>query len=335
MPSIKPPSFLLRMFSMWRSLPANVRGAMLIAVAGIGTTAMFVFVKILTESLHPTQIMFVRNTMLTVVSAPYLLRTPKFWRGAARSPGIVAMRAGFNTAALACLYVALMSLSVAEVQAISFANVLFMVPMAAVFFGERVGPRRWSAALIGFVGVLVTMRPNEGLGIGAIAALGGAFFFAATAMSVKELTRRMTSYDVLLWGTIAPAALTLVPAIIFWRQPTLWQWGLLVVMTVVGSLSQLSYIQALKIADATAVAPADYLKLVFAAIAGYFIFGDLLDWPTVVGAVVIVCSTLYLTYREHQVGREQAAAAAPAVSAGFTSASEGRAPEAKPADRSK
>jgi drug/metabolite transporter (DMT)-like permease len=220
-----------------------------------------------------------------------------FWR---TLMGTVSMVLGFYALAMRPL---------ADATALAFSQPLFSVVLAAIVLHEKVRWRRWTATIVGFIGVLVMVRPgSHGLQPGAIVALCNAMSVAVSILLVRRLSASEAPLMILtqfaLWSTL----FLLVPAIWFWRWPTPFGWALAVGVSITATLGQYFWVQAFASGEMSAVAPFDYLRLPFAVFVGWMIWGDMPVVWTYVGAAIVIGSALYIAYREQQLARERRAA---------------------------
>jgi drug/metabolite transporter (DMT)-like permease len=135
------------------------------------------------------------------------------------------------------------------------------------------------------------------------AALGSAFLFALTITGMKVLTRDHKPFTLLAWASVLGLVFSIPMALLSWRWPTLIDLGLLIAMGVLGVIAQACYIKGMQIGDAAAMAPIDYMRLVFAVMVGFVVFHDVPQMATILGAAVVVCSTLFITWREARDNR--------------------------------
>ena len=190
-------------------------------------------------------------------------------------------------------------ISMAKALTLAFVAPLITTALSPIFLGEKVGFRRWSAVIVGFVGSLIVVRPGFiEFNLASIAALGTGFFYGIYLI----ITRKLHSSDsplltLLLTGVVgAVVASFLVPVV--WINPTLNQWSLLALMGIFACLGHLFLILSLKYADASKLAPFGYFEIVTNVILGYYFFGDFPHYWTWVGLVIIVCSGVYISFRE-------------------------------------
>jgi len=190
-------------------------------------------------------------------------------------------------------------ISMAKALTLAFVAPLITTALSPVFLGEKVGFRRWSAVIVGFVGSLIVIRPGFiEFNLASIAALGTGFFYGIYLI----ITRKLHSSDsplltLLLTGVVgAVVASFLVPVV--WINPTFNQWSLLALMGIFACLGHLFLILSLKYADASKLAPLGYFEIVTNIILGYYFFGDFLHYWTWLGLAIIVCSGIYISLRE-------------------------------------
>jgi drug/metabolite transporter (DMT)-like permease len=198
-----------------------------------------------------------------------------------------------------CSYYALARIELTDFTALSFTKPLFATVLAVIILHEVVRWRRWSATIIGFVGVLIMMRPGTGTFHPAgFFALGEAFSIAFLVTLVKRLPARETTLGMLFYFGAIATVLSLPAAIYVWRWPTPEEWWLLLIIGALGAAAQSFWIRAFRCGDASLVAAFDYLRLPLAAGGGMIWFAEVPSIWTLVGAVVIVTSTVYIARRE-------------------------------------
>ena len=190
-------------------------------------------------------------------------------------------------------------ISMAKALTLAFVAPLITTALSPIFLGEKVGFRRWSAVIVGFVGSLIVIRPGFiEFNLASIAALGTGFFYGIYLI----ITRKLHSSDsplltLLLTGVVgAVVASFLVPVV--WINPTFNQWSLLALMGIFACLGHLFLILSLKYADASKLAPFGYFEIVTNVTLGYYFFGDFPHYWTWVGLFIIVISGFYIYFRE-------------------------------------
>jgi drug/metabolite transporter (DMT)-like permease len=284
-------------------LSGNSRGALWMIASGVGFSVMAVGIKLLGHRLENFQIGFFRVVIGFVAILPFIAGSG-LARLQTRHPGVHLVRAVFGLLAMYCSYYAIARIPLADYTGLSFTKPLFATLLAIVILGETVRWRRWTATLVGFLGVLVMVRPGAGtFQPAALAALVDSFSIAFLVTLVKRLPATETPLTMLFYFGLFATVLSIGPAIYSWQWPTVFEWLLLVGVGVLGALSQMFWIRAFRAGDASAVAPFDYLRLPMAATIGFFGFSELPTVWTFVGATVIVASTLYIAHRESQLRR--------------------------------
>ena len=190
----------------------------------------------------------------------------------------------------------------AKALTLAFVAPLITTALSPIFLGEKVGFRRWSAVIVGFIGSLIVIRPGFiEFNLASIAALGTGFFYGIYII----ITRKLHSSDnplltLLLTGVVgAVVASFLVPVV--WINPTFNQWSLLALMGIFACLGHLFLILSLKYADASKLAPFSYFEIVTNVILGYYFFGDFPHYWTWTGFAIIVCSGVYISFRDRNL----------------------------------
>ncbi len=287
------------------NLHPNVQGALWILLAGVFMTVMATTVKFVGQSLDSFVIAFFRAAFGLIIILPFV------WRGGREAlrikrPWLHLARGVLAAGAMMCGFYAITHLPLADAVAIGFARPLFILVFAVIFLSEIVHRRRWSATLVGFVGVLIMVRPHGAMDPAALVALAGAFTFAAVTIILKKLSAEDRPATLMLSASVIVSILSFGPAIAHWRTPTLSEFGLLLFMSAVGTVAQSCRIRGLTLGEASAIAPFDYVRLIFAASVGFLIFGEMPDWQTGLGALVIAASTFYIAHREAGMGKTPA-----------------------------
>lgn len=271
--------------------------------SGISFALMMVLVRHVSVTVHPFEAAFFRNLFGLAFMMPWLLNSG-FGALATRRPGIHVVRALFGLSAMLCLFTALSLLPLAEVTALTFAAPLFATAGAALVLKERVRLRRWTATLAGFVGVVIILRPgSEIVSPAALVALGAAVFMAGAIVSIKSLARTEQPAAIVIYFGLLVTPMSLVPALFVWTTPSpqLLLWFLLIGLA--ATVGQILMTRAFAAAEASAVMPFDFSRLVFVSVFGMILFGERPDAWTYVGAAIIMASAVYITHRESQLGK--------------------------------
>lgn len=249
--------------------------------------------------LHPLQISSARFLFaLIAVSAVALWLRPTFERVPWRRH---LARTTLGWIGVTCLFGAAALMPLAEATAISFLNPMIAMVLAIPLLGERVGPWRWSGAVIAFAGGLILIRPGtEAFQPAALIALGAALAFAFEGILVKLLSRTEPAMRILLVNNALGAAISLTAAAFVWTAPTALQWGLMAAVGISVIGAQACFIQAMKRADASYALPFFYTTLVFAALYDLAIFGDLPDGVAVAGMLIVFAGAGLIAWRDRR-----------------------------------
>lgn len=229
-----------------------------------------------------------------------------------RHPTLQVMRGLFLLASTACNFTAMSHLQLAQTAAINFTLPLWVCALSVPLLGEHVGLRRWLAVLVGFLGVLVIMRPGSlefhwAMLVSLLTALFGALYNITTRKVGGTDSTQTSLFYVGLVGSLG-AALPMVPV---WQTPQGWQWLPLILMGVAGTVGHSMLIKAHRQAAATLLAPFIYTQIVWMTIAGAVVFGQLPDRWTLLGAAIVVASGAYVFARERKKGVTTAQDATP------------------------
>ena len=179
-----------------------------------------------------------------------------------------------------------------------------MIPLAVLFLGEVVRLRRWTATAVGFIGVIVMLRPGGDISVATYVALCGAFLAAVGTIMIKKLAASERPETLLLYFGVISSLVALGPALMVWRMPSLSELLFLMTIGTLGAAGQYCVIRGFRIGEATALLPFDYTRLVFAGAIGFILFAELPDIWTVTGALIVVGATLYIGIREARLGKK-------------------------------
>jgi S-adenosylmethionine uptake transporter len=289
------------------ALPRNAMGGGLLMLAWIFFTVEIVTARILAKDLATAQIAVFRMGMQALVFLPFILIT----RGAlmrTAHPWLHVMRASLSGGGMILYYLAFAALPVAVATTLTFMQAGFMTLLAALILREPIGPRRMAAVAVGFVGVLVVMRPGFGVFQPAMlyaltAALAGASLMTLT----RFLSRTESRYTIMAYSGSLGLIAVGIPAVFVWQPIDSAHWPLLALVGVVGTAGQFLMVGAFQLAEASALAPIDYTRLIFAVAAGYIMFSEIPDLWTWIGSGIIIASIAYTTHRERQLARQGAA----------------------------
>jgi drug/metabolite transporter (DMT)-like permease len=252
-----------------------------------------VIVRMLSGSVHPFVMVFTRAAFGALAMLPWILSRPGILK--TRRHWLHILRATLKLASLVALFTALASAPLATVTAIGFAAPIFVTIGAWVFLRETPRTVRIAGALLGFVGVLILLRPAGGeMNVALIYALISALLVGTIQLILKYMGATEKADTLVAWNLIVTVPIALLPAIYFWATPSPVEWMLLGVQGVLGAVSQFLVTKAFQLADASLVAPIDFLRLPFVAVAAYLFFGEIADIGTWIGGGVIFCAILLI-----------------------------------------
>ncbi|MCZ6603975.1 MAG: DMT family transporter [Alphaproteobacteria bacterium] len=285
-------------------------GSVLVAIALlIGGTWAFSFIdalaKLLARDLPVIEILWGRLCVFVVIFAFFV--APWRWPGLLVSPrvGLQIFRALIPIVASWLAYVALKTMSLADMTAITFASPFFLTALSVVLLGERVGVHRWTALVIGFTGVLVIIRPGAGVfDWVAVLPVGAAFLYAIFQVTTRMLTEKAGPETVMLYTGLVGVAATTPFAVAYWQTPTLAQWGLIVASGVGHITAHILFVMAFSRAEAAQLSPFNYVKIVAALFLGYVLFSEIPDAVSIAGMTIVIASGLYVVHRERAAVRD-------------------------------
>jgi drug/metabolite transporter (DMT)-like permease len=283
-----------------------MKGTLFLMLASIFFTLMALLIKVLGQHLHITQILFIRQLGMMVMVLPAIMR---HFPGSLRSnrPGLQMLRLGFAVITMLFGFSAVIHLPLADATAISFAKSFFITIFAVIFLEEVVGIYRWSAVAIGFVGVMVMLQPGTAeFSIYSIASLVGAAGAAAIMIILRILTQKDSADTIMTWSALGVGLAMAIPGIYYWQPLATFEWGLLAVLVVVSYFGQRCNIFAYKHGEASLLASLDYVRLLWATLLGYLVFGHFPGVATWVGASIVISAAIFVIYRETRRGRQRA-----------------------------
>jgi drug/metabolite transporter (DMT)-like permease len=290
--------------------PQNYLGGIgLRLLAMISLSLMFVLVKYIDAAgIHVVESLFWRQALVLPFLLVWVMATGGLASLKTQRIGAHARRMLMGLAGMACNFGAMILLPMAEATTISLSVPIFAVIFAALLLGEATGWQRWSAVIIGFVGVLVVLNPIASFaggfggehGLGTLVALAGAIMTALITIAVRDLGRTENAATIVFWFSLLsmiPLGIAL-PFVITPHDGR--EWLLLAGLGFLGAIVQMSLTGALRLAPVSVVIPMDYSSLLWAIAAGWWFFGTLPADTTWVGAPLIVASGLFIAWREHR-----------------------------------
>ncbi len=302
MPSILNFSVLVQKYYR---VPNQIRGMLLLLCATILFSVMHALIRHVGENQHPFEMAFFRNLFGFIILVPFFFKYG-FQILHTKRLSLHAARGAVHVASMLLFFSAVTITPLATVAAMTFTAPLFVALGAVILLGEKIRYRRVAALIIGFIGVMIVLRPGiSDLDSGALMALGSSGVWAVALLLIKFLSRTESSLTLTAYMAIFLTPLSAIPAIFVWQWPTGEELFWLALMGIVGTGGHLCLAQAFREADATTILPLDFLRLIWASLLGFFFFHQIPELFVWIGAMVIFSSTIYLAYREAMVSRKE------------------------------
>lgn len=283
-----------------RPTDALSRGIFMMCFAVLSFAAMNSFTKELRSDLPVIVIIWGRyffHLLLILVMFPK--RIPTLFH--IRDKYLQIVRSVLVLLATACMFFALGYMPLADAVAITFVAPLLIVALSAVFLKEAVGPRRWGAVIIGFIGVMVIIRPGAGaFQIAALLPLTCALLYAIFQILTRLISHRSNPLNMLFYTAVTGAILMTVIVPFSWQTPSNDQWLMLMAIGLLGGLGHYALIRAYERSETSLVAPFAYTEIIWATLLGFIVFGDFPDIYTFVGTAIIIASGVYILQRERK-----------------------------------
>jgi len=298
-----------RRFAVWlrharmqgHLLPDVWRGMFWVALSGVVFTLLNTLVRAITLTMEPFESQFLRYLCSVIIMVPLLMRQGwrsywpvnlqgQLWRGAVHTLGLMFW------------FTALPHLGLADTTAIGFTGPIFIMLGASWFLGETMRADRWVAALFGFAGVLVVIAPKlsgQG-GWYPLIMLASSPIFAASFLMTKSLTRTESPGVIVLWQALSVTVLSMPMGLLHWVAPTPLQWLGFAGAGMLGALGHYLLTRGFRATDISATQSLRFLDLVWAAVMGWLVFSDVPSHTTLLGALVILASTIWIARREHR-----------------------------------
>lgn len=252
-----------------------------------------------------SQFLFIRGGMSLAVLVPFVARDNFAAFRNIQRPGLQLARVAVALLEVVLFFTAIRYLPLADTITCYLSAPIIVVALSALFLGEKVGWRRWSAVIIGFIGVLIAMRPStSSVSFGALIAVIGAFFSAILMLITRQL--RGTSQTFMAFSHVSATFLYgAVVAPFQWVTPQWSHVGIFLICGVASVCSLLCANRSLTLAPASVLAPYKFTAILFAALFGYMFFGDIPPLTTIIGAAIIVASGLYIFMRERKLAKAE------------------------------
>ena len=255
-------------------------------------------IRYATREVHPFEAAFLRSFSGLIFMLPLVMRGG-LAKISIKRPRLHILRGIISGIGTLMWSSALAILPVGEAVALNFTAPLFATMMAPFVLHEVVRARRWIACVLGFVGVLIMLRPGlEVISVGALLSIGSAATIACNMLIIRIISQEDNARTVVFTFSIFTSIVTLLPALFVWETPS---WEMLIALVLCGLLATLAHLlltRAMSIAEMSAIAPLDFVRLLFAAGIGFIWFSEVPDIWTALGAMVITGSAVYIARRE-------------------------------------
>ena len=255
-------------------------------------------VKLLSDDLHPIIICFYRCLMGLIIITPFVARN-NFRALQTDNMRLQIFRALIDIISMICWFSAIGMMHFEKATALGFTTPLFTTVLAVLILGEVIRFHRTAALLLGFIGILIIIRPGYvPFEFGTILMLIASFSFSFVLIFVKKLSATDSSLTIIFYHLLYMTPVFFILSLFYWQTITLDQIIIFSLMGASGLLSHWCLAQAFKMSDTTFVMPLQFTKLIWASLIGLFIFAEQPDIWTWIGGIIIFISVVYITYRE-------------------------------------
>lgn len=292
----------------------SLKAPLLMLASTVGFGLMAITIRLASKTEPTWEVAFFRNLFgglaaLPVIFMPLLRQraTPRELAAGVKSNqlGRYFIRCLIGVVSMFCGFWAIANLPLSQAIALAYSSPIFATIAAALLLGEKVRARRWMAVVIGFIGMLVIVRPwSHAFSIGALVAISAAVITAIVAIQIKQLTKNDTPNTIVFWTYAFWIPMSLVPALFVWHWPQGQAWVWLAASGILGTVGQLLWTRALDIGDVSALTPISFVQLPIVTFAGWALFGESIDGWTLGGAAIILSATAYISHREAKLARQ-------------------------------
>lgn len=262
------------------------------------------FAKFLGVGLHPFQITFCRFLLSAIILLPF-----GFWKGfgifKTERPWLHLCRGALLFAGIALWCHGLKSVPMALATTLNFTIPLFTLILARIVLKEAVGVRRWCVTLVGFGGILLMLHPQGMWNEASLGLLLASVLFSVLDILNKKFVIKESIWAMLFWGSLATVLVGAFTVPSVWQNPLSQEWFSLIGLGVGANLLLFFLLKGLALADASFLAPVRYLELIFSFLLGWMIFNEAMDSSTLIGALVLIPSSLYLLNSKQKTSQSE------------------------------
>ncbi len=292
-------------------VPDNIKAISWILLSVLGSSAMAIAARQASYDIDSAMIVFLRFTATAMLLVLLMVIRPTPETKLRFSRPYLHLTRGLLMGVSALLgFYAIANLELVTATVLFFCTPIFATIFAGFMHGEHAGPRRWTAVIAGFIGVIIVLRPGYAtIEPAMFAALGSAILFALALVQSRPLAQADGPFST-LFATVTITALVAFPvALPVWKMPdTGFLWILVVAIIATGIIRMVADLQAYRFGEAASLAPMSYLRLVIVAIAAYVLYNEVPDGAAMIGAAIIVGSAIYIGRREAAIKKRNSTA---------------------------
>jgi len=257
--------------------------------------------KFLTDTFHPAQIIWFRQLGL-FIGVIILISLKGSTVLSTRQPLLQLTRGGLAACSAVLFVYAIRHAELADAVAVSFVAPFFLTILGAILLGEKVGIRRWSAVVVGFIGAMIIIRPGTGAVHPAVfLVVLAALFYALRQVIGRKLADTDKTHTTVAYTAIVGSLLITLPMPWVWKTPEMGTQLLLIIsMSLMAAVAEVLVIRALEVAEAVVVAPIHYTLIIWGTIYGYIVFGHFPDTWTWIGTAIIISAGVFTLMRSHR-----------------------------------
>jgi drug/metabolite transporter (DMT)-like permease len=287
---------LTQAFEAW--LPPAAQAVFFVSLGSFMLVVMAAAVKSMGDRIPSFELLFFRSGIGLLFVLPIFIRNPLEPLRTKR-PFLHLTRGALGAVGNGCFFWTITHMLLADSMALQFSRPLFMIPLAIFFLGERVPMSRTLVSIVGFMGILLYARPfTSGFDANALVGATGAMFGGLVVVSIKKLAKTEPTRVIMFYYAFWNAIIALIPSLFIWVQPEGWEWAMLTLVGFLGISGQGLITKGLTLGDASALAPLDYSRIVYAAVLGFVLFGEIPGVWSFAGMAIIVAASIYLVMTE-------------------------------------
>lgn len=255
------------------------------------------------------EMVFYRNAWSLLIVAGWIAAGPGWSAVRTKAPLAHLTRSGIGLVSMMLTFGALALLPLAEATTLTYAAPIVATLLSGLILAEKIGPRRWGAVAVGFVGILLVARPGEGVTtIGLAVGIAAAFGQSAVMITIRQISRTEQTAAIVFWFTVFTTIAGLLMLPFFGHHQDFPTYAILAAAGLIGGVAQLSMTGSLRFAPVSVVVPLDYLQIIWSILIGWLVFRSPPTPLMLVGAALIAGGGIYTAYREHKRGKVPAEA---------------------------